>query len=329
MTIIVTGSAGHLGEALIRTLRQGGKACRGIDMKPSPYTDAVGSIRDREFVRRNLKDGRAVIHAATLHKPHIGTHDNLEFVSTNIGGTLILLEEAVAAGIGAFVYTSTTSAFGSALNPADSEPAAWITEEVPAVPKNIYGTTKTAAESLCEMFARRERLSVVILRTARFFPEPDDDPEIRNGYETLNAQANELLYRRVDLEDAVSAHLLGVERAETLGFGRYNISATTPFTSGDLALLREHAPDVVKRRYPEYADLFSARHWRMFARIDRVYVNRLAIQDLGWAPKYDFGHVLNCLRADEDFRSPLARQVGRKGYHDVVFDDGPYPLARK
>ena len=32
-------------------------------------------------------------------------------------------------------------------------------------------------------------------------------------------------------------------------------------------------------------------------------------------PVDDFAHVLAALRADEDFRSPLAREIGAKGYH--------------
>jgi nucleoside-diphosphate-sugar epimerase len=38
----------------------------------------------------------------------------------------------------------------------------------------------------------------------------------------------------------------------------------------------------------------------------------VARQELGWRPKYDFRHVLDCLRAGVDFRSPLAREVGSK-----------------
>ena len=53
----------------------------------------------------------------------------------------------------------------------------------------------------------------------------------------------------------------------------------------------------------------------MFPQLDRVYVNRLAREQLGWQPKYDFLHVLESLRSDQDFRSALARQVGSKGYH--------------
>jgi UDP-glucose 4-epimerase len=324
-TLLVTGSAGHLGEALMRTLRASGRAARGLDLKPSPFTDCVGSIADPAFVAASMHGVCSVIHAATLHKPHVATQTTHDFVATNITGTLTLLEAAVAAGVDAFIYTSTTSAFGAALTPAAGEPAAWIAETVAPVPRNIYGVTKVAAESLCELFHRQHRLPVIVLRTARFFPEADDDAAIRATYATANAQANEMLFRRADLEDVVSAHLRAVEQAPRLGFGRYIIAATTPFTRADLAELRHDAPAVVARRFPEYATLFAGRGWRMFPRIDRVYVNARARRDLRWQPRFDFRHVLDCLRRGDDFRSTLARQVGSKGYHDVPFEHGPYP----
>ena len=53
-----------------------------------------------------------------------GSHGRQDFVDTNITGTLVLLEEAAAAGVRSFVFTSTTSAFGRALTPAPGAPAA-------------------------------------------------------------------------------------------------------------------------------------------------------------------------------------------------------------
>jgi UDP-glucose 4-epimerase len=212
-------------------------------------------------------------------------------------------------------------------DPGPGDPAAWVTEEVVPIPKNIYGVTKFAGESVCELFARKRHLSLIVLRTSRFFLEEDDDPEIRAKYSVVNAQANELLYRRVDLEDVVDAHLPALGKARTIGFGRYIISATTPFTRNDLAELAQNAPAVVNRLFPDCQALFRARGWTPFPHIDRVYVNDLARADLGWRPKHDFQHVLDCLRAKTDFRSSLACEVGRKGYHEEVFAEGPYPVA--
>ena len=315
MKALVTGSSGHLGEALVRRLRARGDRVTGLDLLPSPFTDAVGSIVDRKVAERVMRGVDVVFHAATLHKPHVATHSQREFVDANIVGTLALLEEAAAAGVSAFVYTSTTSVFGDALVPPEGAPAAWITEDVTPVPKNIYGVTKTAGEDLCQLFHRNEGLSTIALRTSRFFPEEDDDPAVRAAYADANAKANEFLFRRVDLEDVVEAHLRAAERAPALGFGKYIVSATTPFLREDLAELRHDAPSVLRRRAPEYEAEYARRGWRMFPAIDRVYVNERARNELGWRPRYDFAFVVERLNRGDDMRSPLARLVGSKGYH--------------
>jgi len=333
MTVLVTGSAGHLGEALMRTLRATSRPSLGVDIKASAFTDRVGSICDRTFVGQCMRGVRTVIHAATLHKPHVATHTKQDFIETNITGTLVLLEAAVAAGVECFLYTSTTSTFGAALTPAAGEPAAWVTEGVVPIPKNIYGVTKLAAESLCELFSRKHNLPALVLRTSRFFPEDDDDASMRSEYETANAQANELLYRRVDVEDVVSAHFVAEQKVHAsgfqpeAGFRRYIISATTPFRRNDLAELRRDAAGVVRRLLPDCEAFYATRGWKLFPSIDRVYVNDLAVSELGWRPKYDFQHVLVSLRTGDDFRSPLAREVGSKGYHSTAFEAGPYPVA--
>jgi UDP-glucose 4-epimerase len=314
--VLVTGSSGHLGEALVRVLRDGGYDVTGIDVRPSPYTAVVGSVADRAVVRECLAGADAVLHTATLHKPHVGSHGKQAFVDTNVTGTLTLLEEAVAAGLSSFVFTSTTSAFGRALTPAAGQPAAWITEDVAPRPRNVYGVTKTAAEDLCELVHAEHGLPVIVLRTSRFFPEGDDDETVRGAFADGCVKANEYLHRRVDVADVAEAHLRAMERAAQIGFGKYIVSATTPFTPADLAALRDDAPAVVRRLFPDYEAEYARRGWRMFPSIGRVYVNTSARADLGWSPRYDFRSVLDALKAGEDPSSPLARAIGAKGYHD-------------
>jgi UDP-glucose 4-epimerase len=326
VTVLVTGSSGHLGEALMRTLRAQRREPIGIDVLPGVFTHHVGSITDRAFVRRCMNGITTVLHVATLHKPHVATHSRQEFIDVNISGTLNLLEEAAAAGVTAFVYTSTTSVFGEALVPPPGEPAAWITEDVTAVPKNIYGVTKAAAEDLCQLFARNHAIRTIVLRTSRFFPEEDDNRAIREAYTDANIKTNEFLYRRVDIEDVVSAHLLAADRAPSTGFAKYIISATTPFSRNDTAELRNDAPRVVRRYVPEFEAEFARRGWTMIPGIDRVYVNDRARAELGWQPRHDFRALIARLQAGDDIRSPLAREIGSKGYHDRVFREGPYPV---
>jgi UDP-glucose 4-epimerase len=324
MRVLVTGSSGHLGEGLVRVLAASGHETVGVDLLDSPHTDVIGSIVDRDCVRRAVEGADAVVHTATLHKPHVGTHRYQDFVDTNITGTLNLLQEAVAASVASFVFTSTTSVFGRALRPPEAAPAAWITEDVTPEPANVYGVTKLAAERLCELVHREHGLPCIVLRTSRFFPEPDDHAEIRASYDDDNVKVNELLYRRVDLEDAVEAHLAALPRAPDLGFARYVISATTPFDGDDLAVLRTDAPSVVRARFPDYESIYQRRGWRMFPTIERVYVNARARQELGWEPRYDFGAALDLVDNGQDPRSPLATAVGKKGYHPVSV--GPYTV---
>lgn len=314
MKILVTGSAGHLGEALMRTLRERNMPAVSVDVLPSPFTDVVGSIADRAVVDACMPGVTHVLHAATLHKPHVATHPRQAFIDTNITGTLNLLEASVVNKVRAFIFTSTTSTFGDALTPPPGSAAAWITEDVVPIPKNIYGVTKTAAEDLCRLFHRDQELPCLILRTSRFFPEEDDLAE-RRAYDQPNLKANEYLYRRVDVEDVVSSHFLAMDKAPALGFGKFIITATTPFQRSDLAQLGVDAPAVLARYFPEFPSIYAKLGWTMLPVLDRVYVNARAREVLGWQPKYDFAHVLRCVAAGEEYRSPITLSIGSKGYH--------------
>jgi nucleoside-diphosphate-sugar epimerase len=68
MKVLVTGSSGHLGEALVRTLRRAGHDVVGLDILASPFTTCVGSLTDRGDSRRCLRGVEWVFHTATLHR---------------------------------------------------------------------------------------------------------------------------------------------------------------------------------------------------------------------------------------------------------------------
>lgn len=330
MRILVTGAAGHLGEALMRMARADGHDPVGLDIRKTAFVDHVGSVTDAGLVARAMAGAEAVLHAATLHKPHMATHSKQDFVEVNVTGTLTLLEAAAAAGVRRFVYTSTTSAFGEALRPAPGAPAAWIDEDVTAPSKNIYGATKRAAEDLCRLFVgkgdRATGMGCVVLRTSRFFPEDDDAKAVRDAYAPENAKANEYLYRRVDLGDAARAHFLAAEAAPDLGFRLFVISATSPFGPGDLAAIRDDAEAAVAARFPGFRDIYEAAGYRMTPSLDRIYANDRARAELGWRPDYDFARVLAQIEMGAPIGGALARTVGRKGYHETIFTDGPYPV---
>src|SRR5262249_62252747 len=109
-------------------------------------------------------------------------------------------------------------------------------------------------------------------------------------------------------------HLLALTKAPTIGFGRYVLSATTPFTPADLQELRANAPATVRRLVPRYEELYARRGWSMFPEIDRVYVNERARRELDWKPRYNFADIVERLLAGAYPRSPQARSAGSKGY---------------
>ena len=236
MNIFVTGSSGWLAQDLIPRLKRAEHTVIGLDPVPGPHTDVVGTVADRDLVRRIIRDHRiqGIVHAGALHKPQVATHDPSQFIETNVQGTLNLLQEATVEGstVDRFVFTSTTSLMISQeirdAHKRGIDRAFWIDEEMTTLePRNIYGVSKLSAEHLCRMVHGATGLPLIILRTSRFFPEEDDMAHaiIQSG---ANTKANEFLFRRLTVHDAASAHIVALDRAHQIGFDTFIISALTP-----------------------------------------------------------------------------------------------------
>ena len=299
MRILVTGSSGWLGAVLVPRLAADGHAVFGLDPRPAATTALVGSIADRAFVRAAIGDNRidAIVHGGALHKPNIETNSREDFLAVNVQGTFNLLEEAVAQGVTRFVFTSTTSLMVSrAIRAASAPEAAWLTEDFAAQPRNFYGVTKLSGEHLCRLYHEQFGLPVVVLRTARFFPETDDMAHAiaQSG---PNTKANELLFRRLTRADAVEAHVTALAKAPELGFDLFIISAMPPFAREDCRALMTDAPAVVARYFPDYPALYAAQGWTMFDRIDRVYDPARARTRMGFRCKTGFREMLDELAA--------------------------------
>ncbi len=324
--LLVTGSAGHLGEALLRDARAKGLAARGLDQKASPYTDLTGDIADPAVLERAFEGVTQVINTATLHKPHVVTHSRQAFVHTNIAGTLALLEKAAESGVNAFIHISTTSVFGRAMRPKAGDPAVWVTEALAPRHKNIYGVTKSAGEDLCQLMHEKTGLPVLVLRTSRFFPEIDDDANRRGALPDPALKVLEFLHRRVAMEDIVSAVHQALGRAPEVGFDRYILSAPTPFEQGDAVRVATDLPALLQERAPALAQAFAENGWTLPKGLDRVYDSSKAQQALAWAPAFNAQSALDRYRETGDWRGPLALAVGKKPYHDRTFEDGPFPV---
>lgn len=297
MHILLTGSSGWLGRFLAPLLRAHGHQITGLDVAPGADTDILGSVADRVLVDRIFAERgiEAVIHAGALHKPDIARYPAQAFIDVNVTGTLNLLEAATRAGHDRFVFTSTTSLMISqAIRDEAGDAAVWLDEASgPIEPRNIYGVTKFSAEQLCRLAWLNDGLNCIVLRTSRFFPEEDDTHRTLSGE---NMKANELLHRRLTVEDAARAHLLALEKAPEIGFGTFLLSAPTPFSRDECADLKRDAATVIARHYSDAVALYAEKGWHLPKSIGRVYDAALAGKLLGFRCETNFGTLLDALR---------------------------------
>lgn len=274
MSVLVTGASGRIGGAVAARLSLR-HAVTGFDLRPGPLTSVIGDVRDTALLARHLAGIEAVVHTASLHVPDLAARSADEFRGVNVEATRRLLAACGEAGVGRFVYTSTTSLYGDAMLPVDG--AVWVTEALVPRPRDIYDETKLAAEAACRE-AAQAGLACIALRISRCFPE---EPRLVAIYR---------LHRGVDAEDVAQAHELALA-APARGFAAFNVSAPSPFVQSDCAALLADAAAVIAARHPWAVAEFARRGWELPRSIDRVYVVDRAIAELGYRPEHDFASL--------------------------------------
>ena len=290
-----------------------------LDVLASPFTRVVGSIADRDVVRGAMAGVDAVLHAATLHKPHVGSHARRRLRRHQRH------RHAQPAGGGGrrrasarFVFTSTTSAFGRALTPPPGAPAAWITEDVDAGPAQHLRRHQDRGRGPVRARPRATTACpCLILRTSRFFPEDDDRDDARAALRRRQPQG-----QRVALPARRHPGRRSTPTCSRWSARPRSASAATSSAPrrrsapADLAELRRDAPAVVRAAVPRLRRRCTrAAAGRCSPRSTASTSTPAPATELGWPPRYDFRHALDRLAAGEDPRSPLARAVGAKGYH--------------
>lgn len=127
-------------------------------------------------------------------------------------------------------------------------------------------------------------------------PRGDDTHRELSG---PNQKANAFLNRHLSVEDAAKAHVVALDRAATIGFDIFIISALSPFSRADAHELKRDAATVIARSFPDAPALYGEKGWRLPTSIGRVYDASRASTVLGFRCKTDFGCVLDALRVGE------------------------------
>jgi UDP-glucose 4-epimerase len=183
MRSLVTGGAGFIGSNLVDALLRRGDEVTVLDDLSTGRRDnlapalATGGelieadVRDADAMRGLVERARpkVVFHLAAQIDVRRSAADPALDAAVNIGGTISMLEAALAAGVERFVNSSTG---GAIYGEGRTIPAP---EEHPVAPEAPYGQSKFAAEGYCDLFHRLHGLSTVSLRYGNVYG-PRQDP---------------------------------------------------------------------------------------------------------------------------------------------------------
>lgn len=302
-SVLITGAAGTLGQALAPVLLADGWRVRLGDIRRPKVSDAEIfdlDLRRPDQVRAAVEGVDAIVHGAAWHGMHLRDHPARDFWELNVDGTYNLLEAAVSAGANRFVLSSTMGVYGSSSQPDPDGPAVRVHEALPLRPGDIYGQSKVMAERLLDYFGRVNGMRGVALRYGMFVPEPFVHSAVR------------MLYGGVDARDVAAANVAALRRTSgAAGFAAYNIFSALPFDDEDLEPLRTEPMRVVERHWPDAPELLAQAGGKLWGPIHTVYDSGRAGRELDWQARVGFGEFLDGLRAgatSED-ELPVARMA--------------------
>ncbi len=172
MRVLVTGSAGFIGSHLCEALIDAGNQVVGIDAfipyyaRTSKEDNLAGLCRTEGFTFHEadlrtaplepfLAGIDAVLHLAAMPGLMRSWADFDLYLTCNVAATSRLLDACRTAGVGRFIYVSTSSVYG--LDAVGDE-------DMPTIPISPYGVTKLAAEHLVMAYVRTFGFPAAILR---------------------------------------------------------------------------------------------------------------------------------------------------------------------
>ncbi len=294
---LVTGGSGYFGSLLVAELLARGYAVRSLDVndaedRPADVELVQGDVRDADTVARAVRGIDIVFHNVAQVPL---AHDRDLFESVNVGGTGVLLEASLLAGVAKVVHTSSSAVYGV-------PEALPVTESTPATPREAYGRAKLEAEQLCRAMTTRG-LDVSIIRPRTILGHGRLGifailfEWMADGADVVVFGRGDNRYQFVHAADLADATIRAGERA---GSESYNVGAQEFGTMRDaLEGLAEHAGTGVHVRSlplrPAMAAMqvsarvgvtpFAPYHWIMYGESMYFDTTKTAAE-LGWSSKF-------------------------------------------
>jgi UDP-glucose 4-epimerase len=260
---LVVGGSGFIGTHLIRALLVSGFNVRSFDRRkaetPTSWNSALdvvtGSLDSESDIDVAMKGCEVCVHLASTTNPTTANRDPVFDISTNLIGTVNLLNAAVRSSIRRVIFVSSG---GTVYGSPQSIP---IREEHPTNPISSYGIVKLAIEKYLDFFYNNHGLDYVVLRVANPYGQGQNIASGQGAIATFLHKAlrkevieiwgdGEAVRDYIYIRDVIDAIVSAINLHEPHEDRVFNIGSGIGHSLNEILSTIEKATDVrINRRY--------------------------------------------------------------------------------